>query len=161
MTSEHNLDEIDVKWWRSQIGLVQQEPSLFNDSIYANVMHGLAGTPWEGEPLEVKQELAREACREAFANEFIDRLPEGYNTQVGDSDLKLSGGQRQRLAIARSIVEKPKILILDEATSAIDVRSEKIIQAALDRVSQGRTTIMIAHRLSTIAKADSIMVLQK
>lgn len=161
MTSGHNLDEFDVKWWRSQIGLVQQEPFLFNDSIYANVMHGLVGTQWEDEPLEVKQELARQACKEAFADEFIDRLPEGYNTHVGDSGLKLSGGQRQRIAIARSIVKKPKILILDEATSAIDVRSEKIIQAALDRVSKGRTTIMIAHRLSTIAKADNILVLQK
>ncbi|KAI3400275.1 hypothetical protein diail_3656 [Diaporthe ilicicola] len=161
VTAGHNLDEIDVKWWRSQIGLVQQEPFLFNDSIYANVMHGLVGTQWENEPLEAKQELVRDACKEAFADEFIDRLPDGYETQVGDSGLKLSGGQRQRLAIARSIVKKPKILILDEATSAIDVRSEKIIQAALDRVSRGRTTIMIAHRLSTIAKADKIVVLQK
>ncbi|CAN8099463.1 unnamed protein product [Discula destructiva] len=161
VTSGHNLDEVDVKWWRSQIGLVQQEPFLFNDSIYNNVMHGLVGTEWEHEPLTVKQKLAREACQEAFAEEFVDRLPEGYNTMVGDAGLKLSGGQRQRLAIARSIVKKPKILILDEATSAIDVRSEKIIQAALDRVSQGRTTIVIAHRLSTISKADKIVVLSK
>ncbi|ROW16183.1 hypothetical protein VPNG_01887 [Cytospora leucostoma] len=161
MTSRHNLDDIDVKWWRTQIGLVQQEPFLFNDSIYNNVMHGLVGTQWEDEPVEFKKQLAREACKEAFADEFIDRLPEGYETQVGDSGLKLSGGQRQRIAIARSIIKKPKILILDEATSAIDVRSERIIQAALDRVSRGRTTIMIAHRLSTIAKADNIIVLQK
>lgn len=161
VTAGHNLDDIDVKWWRSQIGLVQQEPFLFNDTIYANVMHGLVGTKWENEPLEAKQELVRDACKEAFADEFIDRLPDGYETQVGDSGLKLSGGQRQRLAIARSIVKKPKILVLDEATSAIDVRSEKIIQAALDRVSKGRTTITIAHRLSTIAKADKIVVLQK
>jgi ATP-binding cassette, subfamily B (MDR/TAP), member 1 len=161
MTAGHNLDEIDVKWWRSKIGLVQQEPFLFNDSIYANVMHGLVGTQWENETLETKKELVRDACKEAFADEFIDRLPDGYETQVGDSGLKLSGGQRQRLAIARSIVKKPKILILDEATSAIDVRSEKIIQAALDRVSKGRTTIAIAHRLSTIQKADKIVVMQK
>ncbi|KAJ4414176.1 hypothetical protein N0V82_008078 [Gnomoniopsis sp. IMI 355080] len=161
VTSGHNLDEIDVKWWRSQIGLVQQEPFLFNDSIYNNVMHGLVGTQWEHEPLSVKQKLAEEACQEAFAAEFIDKLPDGYETQVGDAGLKLSGGQRQRIAIARSIIKRPKILILDEATSAIDVRSEKIIQAALDRVSQGRTTIMIAHRLSTIAKADRIAVLSK
>ncbi|KAJ0121413.1 bc transporter [Diaporthe amygdali] len=161
VTAGHSLDEMDIKWWRSQIGLVQQEPFLFNDSIYANVMHGLVGTKWEDEPLETKQELVRDACKEAFADEFIDRLPDGYETQVGDSGLKLSGGQRQRIAIARSIVKKPKILILDEATSAIDVRSEKIIQAALDRVSKGRTTITIAHRLSTIAKADKIVVLQK
>lgn len=161
VTSGHNLDEINAKWWRSQIGLVQQEPFLFSDTVFANVMHGLVGTQWENEPLEVKQQLVREACKEAFADEFIDRLPEGYETQVGDSGLKLSGGQRQRIAIARSIVKKPKILILDEATSAIDVRSEKIIQAALDRVSKGRTTITIAHRLSTIAKADNIVVMSK
>lgn len=161
VTSGHDLDDINVKWWRSQIGLVQQEPFLFSDTVYANVMHGLVGTQWENEPLEVKQQLVRDACKEAFADEFIDRLPEGYETQVGDSGLKLSGGQRQRIAIARSIVKKPKILILDEATSAIDVRSEKIIQTALDRVSKGRTTITIAHRLSTIAKADNIVVLTK
>ncbi|KAJ4396911.1 hypothetical protein N0V93_001133 [Gnomoniopsis smithogilvyi] len=161
VSSGHNLDEIDVKWWRSQIGLVQQEPFLFNDSIYNNVMHGLVGTQWEHEPLSVKQKLAEEACQEAFAAEFIEKLPDGYETAVGDAGLKLSGGQRQRLAIARSIIKKPKILILDEATSAIDVRSEKIIQAALDRVSKGRTTIMIAHRLSTISKADKIAVLSK
>lgn len=161
VASGHNLDDIHVKWWRSQIGLVQQEPFLFSDTVYANVMHGLVGTQWENEPLEVKQQLVREACKEAFADEFIDRLPEGYETQVGDSGLKLSGGQRQRIAIARSIVKQPKILILDEATSAIDVRSEKIIQAALDRVSKGRTTITIAHRLSTIAKADNIVVMSK
>lgn len=161
VTCGHNLDDINVKWWRSQIGLVQQEPFLFSDTVYSNVMHGLVGTQWENESLEVKKQLVHDACKEAFADEFINRLPEGYETQVGDSGLKLSGGQRQRIAIARSIVKKPKILILDEATSAIDVRSEKIIQAALDRVSKGRTTITIAHRLSTIAKADNIVVLSK
>jgi ATP-binding cassette subfamily B (MDR/TAP) protein 1 len=88
-------------------------------------------------------------------------LRQGYNTRVGDSGMRLSGGQRQRLAIARSIVKRPSILILDEATSAIDVHSEKIVQAALDKVSKGRTTIMIAHRLSTVMKADNIVVLKK
>jgi ATP-binding cassette subfamily B (MDR/TAP) protein 1 len=85
----------------------------------------------------------------------------GYDTQVGDAGIKLSGGQRQRLAIARSIIKRPKILILDEATSAIDVRGERLVQQALDRVSEGRTTITIAHRLSTIKKADKIVVLRK
>lgn len=160
-TCEKNLDDIDLKWWRSQIGLVQQEPFLFNETIYTNVAKGLVGTRWEEEPEERKRELVKEACIEAFADEFIDKLPAKYDTNVGDMGAKLSGGQRQRIAIARSIVRKPKILILDEATSAIDVRGERIVQAALDKVAQGRTTITIAHRLSTIKKADRIIVLQK
>lgn len=92
---------------------------------------------------------------------MADNLVKGYETQVGDAGIKLSGGQRQRLAIARSIIKRPKILILDEATSSIDVRGEKLVQAALDKVSEGRTTITIAHRLSTIKKADNIIVLKK
>ncbi|KAB8303395.1 hypothetical protein EYC80_004824 [Monilinia laxa] len=155
------LHEIDLKWWRSQIGLVQQEPFLFNTTIYRNVEYGLIGTKWEHESYEKKRKLVRRACKEAFAEEFIKRLPEGYNTRVGDAGIKLSGGQRQRLAIARSIVKQPKILILDEATSAIDVRSERIVQAALDKVSKNRTTITIAHRLSTVIKADNIVVMKK
>ncbi|KAJ6007700.1 hypothetical protein N7540_011676 [Penicillium herquei] len=155
-----NIEELDLKWWRSQIGLVQQEPFLFNDTIFKNVSYGLVGTKWEHEPDSIKAELVENACREAFADEFIDRLPEGYATIVGENGTKLSGGQKQRLAIARSIVKEPTILILDEATSAIDVRGEKIVQAALDRVSENRTTIVIAHRLSTVRRADRIVVLR-
>ncbi|KAE9373087.1 P-loop containing nucleoside triphosphate hydrolase protein [Stipitochalara longipes BDJ] len=154
------LDDLDLKWWRSQVGLVQQEPFLFNDTIFNNVAHGLIGTQWEDETEERKQELVQESCQEAYAHEFITRLPDGYDTRVGDGGAKLSGGQKQRLAIARSIIKKPRIVILDEATSAIDAKSEKIVQAALDRVSKNRTTITIAHRLSTIQKADHIIVLQ-
>ncbi|KAK7416686.1 hypothetical protein QQX98_005012 [Neonectria punicea] len=157
----HNLQDIDLKWWRAQIGLVQQEPFLFNDTIFNNVAYGLTGSQWEDEPEARKRELVKEACEEAYADEFINRLPDTYDTQVGDGGAKLSGGQKQRLAIARSIIKKPRIVILDEATSAIDAKSEKIVQAALDRVSQNRTTITIAHRLSTIRKADQIIVLQK
>ncbi|KAI1394220.1 P-loop containing nucleoside triphosphate hydrolase protein [Hypoxylon trugodes] len=160
-TCGHELDEINVKWWRSQIGIVQQEPFLFNDSIYKNVAHGLIGSELENESEERKKELVIEACQEAFADEFIDRLPDGYDTLVGENGLKLSGGQRQRICIARAVIKRPKILILDEATSAIDVRGERIVQAALDKVSQNRTTITIAHRLSTIKKADTIVVLKK
>ncbi|EPE29144.1 P-loop containing nucleoside triphosphate hydrolase [Glarea lozoyensis ATCC 20868] len=156
-----NLNSIDLKWWRSQIGLVQQEPFIFNDTIRKNVEFGLIGSEWEDADVETKNRLVEEACKEAFADEYISRLPLGYETQVGDSGIKLSGGQRQRLAIARSIIKRPKILILDEATSAIDVRGEKLVQQALDRVAQGRTTITIAHRLSTIKKADKIVVLRK
>ncbi|KAL5326565.1 hypothetical protein ACEPPN_004252 [Leptodophora sp. 'Broadleaf-Isolate-01'] len=156
-----NIDSVDLKWWRCQIGLVQQEPFIFNDTIRKNVEYGLVGSQWENESPEIKKSLVEEACREAFADEFIAKLPEGYETQVGDAGIKLSGGQRQRLAIARSIIKRPKILILDEATSSIDVRGERLVQAALDKVSEGRTTITIAHRLSTIKKADNIVVLHK
>ncbi|KAI0482659.1 P-loop containing nucleoside triphosphate hydrolase protein [Xylariaceae sp. FL0804] len=160
-TCGHELDEIQLKWWRSQIGLVQQEPFLFNDTLHNNVAHGLIGSSAEGASEERKRELVRAACREAFADEFIDRLPRGYETQVGDSGTKLSGGQRQRICIARAIVKRPRILILDEATSAIDVRGERVVQAALDRAARGRTTVAIAHRLSTIKKADAIVVLKR
>ncbi|KAL3449166.1 P-loop containing nucleoside triphosphate hydrolase protein [Aspergillus insuetus] len=155
-----DINELDLKWWRGQIGLVQQEPFLFNDTIYNNVSYGLIGSQWEGESEEVKKKLVVKACEEAFADEFVTRLPLGYSTIVGEGGITLSGGQRQRLAIARGIVSQPPILILDEATSSIDVRGEKVVQAALERVSKDRTTIMIAHRLSTVRKADHIIVLK-
>lgn len=136
------------------------------------------GTEWEDADIKVKNQLVQAACKEAFADEFISRLPDvselfsnslpheltlskGYETHVGDAGIKLSGGQRQRLAIARAIIKQPKILILDEATSSIDVRGEKVVQAALDGVSKNRTTIMIAHRLATVKRADNIVVLAK
>ena len=156
-----DLRDIDAKWWRSQIGLVQQEPFLFNDTIFNNVAYGLCGTQWQEASEKEKREMVTAACKEAYADEFIGRLPKGYDTIVGESGIKLSGGQRQRLAIARSIVKQPPILILDEATSAIDVRTERIVQRALDRVAQNRTTIVIAHRLSTIKRAHKIVVLRQ
>ncbi|EXJ89769.1 hypothetical protein A1O3_02836 [Capronia epimyces CBS 606.96] len=156
-----NIREVNLKWWRSRIGLVQQEPFIFNDTIVSNVAFGLTGTKWEHDSDSSKRERVERACKEAFADEFIQQLPDGYLTKVGESGLKLSGGQRQRLAIARSIIREPAILILDEATSSIDVRGEKIVQKALDRVSRDRTTIVIAHRLSTIRKADNIIVIRE
>ncbi|KAJ6043575.1 hypothetical protein N7460_004930 [Penicillium canescens] len=156
----HRINELDLKWWRSQIGLVQQEPFLFNDSIHNNVVFGLIGSKWENEPEAVKMELVVEACKEAFADEFITRLPQDYSTVIGEGGITLSGGQRQRLAIARSIVGQPSILIFDEATSSIDVRAEKVVQAALDRISKYRTTVIIAHRLSTVRRADNIIVMK-
>ncbi|RYP78272.1 hypothetical protein DL770_006911 [Monosporascus sp. CRB-9-2] len=158
---QHKLQDIDLKWWRSQIGLVEQEPFLFNDTVFENVANGLIGTEWENAGYDKKKDLVEKACKESFADEFINRLPEGYNTRVGDVGIRLSGGQRQRLAIARAIIRDPKILILDEATSSIDNHGEKVVQAALDRVSKDRTTIMIAHRLSTVQKAENIIVLAK
>jgi ABC-type multidrug transport system fused ATPase/permease subunit len=156
-----DVREVDLKWWRSQIGLVQQEPFLFNDTLFNNVVYGLCGTSMNDLPKEEKMKLVEEACKEAYAEEFISRLPNGYETMVGESGIKLSGGQRQRIAIARSIIKNPSILILDEATSAIDVRTERIVQEALDRVSKNRTTIVIAHRLSTIKAADKIIVMRQ
>ncbi|KAF2658230.1 leptomycin B resistance protein pmd1 [Lophiostoma macrostomum CBS 122681] len=156
-----DLCDVDLKWWRSQIGLVQQEPFLFNDTLFNNVAYGLCGTPLANKTKEEKMAMVEEACEEAYASEFISKLPDGYDTMVGESGIKLSGGQRQRIAIARSIIKQPPILILDEATSAIDVRTERVVQEALDRVSKNRTTIVIAHRLSTIRRADKIIVLRQ
>ncbi|KAI9744703.1 MAG: hypothetical protein M1818_001628 [Claussenomyces sp. TS43310] len=161
LVGDQNIEDLDVRWWRSQIGLVQQEPFIFNDTIHNNIAKGLIGSKFEHESEQFQRVLVEEACKESFADEFINRLPMGYETLVGDSGIKLSGGQRQRLAIARSIIKRPKILIFDEATSAIDVRSERIVQEALDRVAENRTTITIAHRLSTIKKADKIVVVAK
>ena len=158
---DEDLRNVDLKWFRSQIGLVQQEPFLFNDTIYNNVAFGLCGTQYQELTKDEKMGMVKAACKEAHADEFIDRLPDTYDTFVGESGIKLSGGQRQRIAIARSIVKRPPILILDEATSAIDVRTERIVQEALDRVSKNRTTIVIAHRLSTIKSADKIIVMRQ
>ena len=157
---DFDISSFNLKWWRTQIGLVQQEPFLFNDSIFNNVAAGLVGTQFESRDDDFKLKLVRTACKEASADEFIDKLPDGYSTKVGESGIKLSSGQRQRIAIARSVIRQPTILILDEATSAIDVRREQIVQEALDRVSKDRTTIVIAHRLATIRKADHIIVLR-
>ncbi|KAF1850312.1 ABC multidrug transporter-like protein [Cucurbitaria berberidis CBS 394.84] len=156
-----NLNGIDLHWWRSQIGFVQQEPFLFNDSIFKNVEYGLVGTKWENASKAVKKKMVIQACKEAYVEEFIHILPEGYSTSVGEVGLRLSGGQRQRIAIARAIVRQPRILIFDEATSALDVTSERIVQAALENIAQDRTTLVIAHRLSTIKNAHNIVVVAK
>ncbi|TFK74865.1 multidrug resistance protein 1 [Pluteus cervinus] len=158
------LDGVDVrnlnlKWLRTQIGLVSQEPILFATTIRGNVGHGLIGTKWEHASDEEKFELVKEACIKANADGFITKLPNGYDTMVGERGFLLSGGQKQRIAIARAIVSDPRILLLDEATSALDTQSEGIVQDALDKAAAGRTTITIAHRLSTVKDADVIHVM--
>ncbi|EJU03196.1 multidrug resistance protein 1 [Dacryopinax primogenitus] len=157
----HDLRSLNVRWLRSQIGLVGQEPVLFATTVKQNIAYGLTGTPWENTSVEEQFRLVREACIKANADGFISKLPEGYDTNVGQAGLLLSGGQKQRIAIARAIVSNPKILLLDEATSALDTMSERVVQNALEKVSQGRTIITIAHRLSTIKNADKIYVLNE
>jgi ATP-binding cassette, subfamily B, bacterial MsbA len=138
---------------RRQIALVTQQVTLFNDTLERNIAYGaLAGA----DPLAI-----RSAVQRAHADLFIDRLPRGLQTVVGDDGVLLSGGQRQRVAIARALLKDAPLLILDEATSALDTESERHIQAALDEVMRGRTTIVIAHRLSTIEKADVILVMDQ
>ncbi|KAF6176961.1 hypothetical protein GIB67_027761 [Kingdonia uniflora] len=147
----HKIKSLRLKYLRSQIGLVNQEPVLFATSIRANIMFGLDGATSEN---------VFSASKAANAHDFITKLPDGYETQVGQFGVQLSGGQRQRLAIARALLRDPRILLLDEATSALDAQSERIVQDALDQASVGRTTIIVAHRLSTIRNADLIVVLK-
>lgn len=135
---------------REQIGIVPQETMLFSGSVWENIRYGR---------LDATDEEVVEAAKAANADEFIRQLPEGYDTKLGERGVNISGGQRQRLAIARAILKDPQILILDEATSALDTESEKVVQAALDRLMVGRTSFVIAHRLSTILGADRILVI--
>ncbi|KAL9093862.1 MAG: hypothetical protein Q9165_003785 [Trypethelium subeluteriae] len=155
------IHDLNIKWLRTNIRLVQQEPVLFNGTVFENVSYGLVGTDHMNASEEEKMKLVQEACRAAFAHDFICDLPEGYDTQVGERAGRLSGGQKQRIAIARSIISDPTVLLLDEATSALDPKAEKIVQEALDRVSRSRTTLIIAHKLSTVRKADNIAVMSK
>lgn len=154
-----DIRDLNIRWLRSQIGLVSQEPTLFATTIRGNVAHGLINTPYEHVSEEEKFKLIKEACIKANADGFISKLPNGYDTMVGERGFLLSGGQKQRVAIARAIVSDPRILLLDEATSALDTQSEGVVQDALDKAAAGRTTITIAHRLSTIKDADCIYVM--
>jgi len=149
----HDLQSLTLDSLRANVALVSQEIVLFNDSIYANIAYGgMGGAP-------EKDVIA--AAEAAHAMAFINETPEGLNTLIGENGLRLSGGQRQRLAIARAILKNAPVLILDEATSALDSESERQVQAALDALMRGRTTIVIAHRLSTIENADRIVVLER
>ncbi len=147
-----DVRDLDLASIRAQIGIVAQDTFLFNDTVANNIAYGRPGTPLE--------EIQR-AARNALADEFIERLPEGYDTIIGDRGIRLSGGQRQRIAIARALLKNAPILILDEATSHLDSESEMLVQKALANLMLGRTVIVIAHRLSTIRRADKIVVLER
>ena len=149
----HDINDLTLASLRANIALVSQEVVLFNDTLAANIAYGQMREVPEGEIVA--------AAQAAHAMEFINEWPEGMSTLVGERGVKLSGGQRQRIAIARAILKDAPILILDEATSALDSESERHVQAALETLMRGRTTLVIAHRLSTIEKADRIVVLQK
>jgi subfamily B ATP-binding cassette protein MsbA len=148
----HNIKEVTKKSLRGLMGIVSQDSILFNDTIANNIKLGTQAAT-EGAILE--------AAKIANADEFIQNLPEKYETNIGDSGNTLSGGQKQRLSIARAVLKNPPIMILDEATSALDTESEQLVQTALEKMMQNRTSLVIAHRLSTIQKADKIIVMKK
>lgn len=148
----HDVRDVTLASLREQVGIVPQETNLFNDTVYNNILYGR---------LDTTRDEVIAAAKAANADEFIQQLPKGYDTQLGDRGVNISGGQRQRISIARAILKNPRILILDEATSALDTESERIVQEALDRLMVGRTSFVIAHRLSTIQNAAKIIVLDK
>jgi ATP-binding cassette, subfamily B, bacterial MsbA len=145
------VDQLRLATLRQRIALVSQQVYLFNATVRENIAYGLPG---------VTEDEVERAAALAHADEFIRRLPQGYDTLVGDDGVRLSGGQRQRITLARAVIRDPDVLILDEATNALDSISEHLIQEALDLLSQDRTVIVIAHRLSTIRRADHVVVLE-
>jgi subfamily B ATP-binding cassette protein MsbA len=147
-----DIKEVTLKSLRQQIGMVTQETILFNDTVKANIAYG--------RPQASIDEI-ESAAKKAFAHDFIMKMPQGYDTIIGDRGFKLSGGEKQRLAIARAILKNPPILILDEATSQLDSESERLVQEAINKLIENRTTFCIAHRLSTVRQADKIVILDK
>ena len=147
-----DISKVTQKSLRSQIGVVFQEPALFSGTIYENISYS---NP------KATEEKVIEAAKAANAHEFIEKFDKGYQSEIGEHGLKLSGGQKQRIAIARALLKDAPILVLDEATSSLDNKSELLVQEALERLMKDRTTIIIAHRLSTIQNVDMIITLRK
>jgi len=147
-----DLRDADPQAVRARFALVAQEPVIFADNAWENIRYGRPGAG---------DDAVRAAAEAAAATEFLDRLPDGFDSHLGERGVRLSGGQRQRIAIARAILRDPAVLLLDEATSALDAESERLVQEALERLMQGRTTIVIAHRLATVLKADRIAVMDQ
>ncbi len=148
----HDLRDVDPASLREQVGYVSQDVFLFDGTVRENVAYG----SFDATDAEVEA-----AARAAEAHEFVTALPEGYDTRIGERSVKLSGGQRQRLSIARAMLRDPAVLVLDEATSAVDTETELYIQRSLERLTESRTTVVIAHRLSTVRDADCILVLEE
>jgi subfamily B ATP-binding cassette protein MsbA len=146
-----DIRDVSLQSLRSNMALVSQEVTIFNDTLHDNIAYGT--------PLATREQVI-EAAKSAAAHEFIIKLPEGYDTIVGEQGVKLSGGQRQRVAIARAMLRNAPILLMDEATSALDTESERLVQNALERLREGRTTLVVAHRMSTIKNADYIYVME-
>jgi subfamily B ATP-binding cassette protein MsbA len=145
-----DIRDLTLRSLRAQIGIVAQHTFLFNDTVRNNIAYG--------DPARSMDDIVR-AAKTAHAHEFIEGMPLGYDSEIGELGMQLSGGQRQRLAIARALLKNAPILILDEATSSLDVESERLVQEALENLMTTRTTLVIAHRLSTIRKADRIVVM--
>jgi ATP-binding cassette subfamily B protein len=147
-----DLRTLNPSWLRRHIGVVAQEPILFSGTIRDNIRYARPGA---------SDEDVERAARTANAHDFVSRFPDGYTTLVGERGVQLSGGQKQRVAIARAVLKDPRVLILDEATSALDAESEHLVQEALERLMEGRTTLIIAHRLSTVLRADRVFVIER
>ncbi|MEO1273561.1 MAG: ATP-binding cassette domain-containing protein, partial [Myxococcota bacterium] len=151
LVDDQALESLSLASLRGHIGLVSQDVFLFHGTVRENIAYG---------SFDATDEAIERAAKLAEAHGFIAQLPDGYDTVIGERGQKLSGGQRQRLSIARAILKDPPILILDEATSAVDNETEAAIQRSMERIAQGRTTVIIAHRLSTVRNADVILVLE-
>ncbi|MGF1491540.1 MAG: ABC transporter ATP-binding protein [Microcoleaceae cyanobacterium] len=147
-----DMNALDLRTYRRFLSVVSQDTVLFEGTVRENITYGLKHVP---------DAQLQDAIQQANADEFIRQLPDGIETEIGENGVRLSGGQRQRITIARALIRDPRVLILDEATSALDTVSEALIQEALDRLVENRTTFVVAHRLSTVRKADRIVVLEK
>lgn len=145
-----DLKDLDLEWWRCRIAVVSQDVHLFDATLEENIAYGKPG---------VTREEIMEAARKAYVLEFASKLPEGFSTRLGEKGVRLSGGQKQRIALARAFVRNPEILILDEATNALDLASERLVQDAIDAMAADKTVLIIAHRISTIENADQVVVL--
>ncbi|MFE8698456.1 ABC transporter ATP-binding protein [Cytobacillus sp. FJAT-53684] len=154
LIGETSISQLSMESWRSQIGYVSQESAMMAGTIRENLSYGLENSA------DISDERLWEVAKMAYADQFIETFPKGLDTEVGERGVKLSGGQRQRIAIARAFLRDPKILMMDEATASLDSQSESVVQQALTRLMEGRTTFVIAHRLSTIVDADQIIFIE-